>query len=367
MTPDFWPDCGYTLLQRSGRGWLVPTVDYLRAWLGRPELALVAESCAAEIKLHHALREEPMRVVCAPSLAALADDDARQNYAHFLALRDGLQSAGTLEAWLLAQWRSGAVRVPPLFIDLVVQAVVRGLLDESNNAFEARAAEMLFRPQRLGTYEGRLLAADRETLDLQHDTQGLGDIGRLLAQAKIPVKALNIEVLQADAQSRYWAVASRPRGHLDHQGDQGRYPFLLDLTHDLTQQLGHGLEFHVTNAHSGLKALAAVLERWVAHLLGLQVSIRPMQKIDDPQWRWHVGLDVESSALLNDLYEDRPVSDDRLARLVSLFRLDFVDSSDMRSDIAGKPVYLGLMMTPDKLLRLKPQNLLLNLPLATVT
>ena len=364
MTPDFWPDSGYTLLQRNAQGRLVPTADYLRAWLGRPELALVAESCAAEIELHEALREEPLRTVSAPTLAALADDDARQNYAHYLALRDGLLSAGTLEAWLVAQWRSGAVRVPPLFIDLVVQAVLRGLLDDSQNAFEARAAEMLFRPQRLSTHEGRLLAGDRETLDLQHDSQGLGDIGRLLVQAKIPVKALNIEVLQADAQSRYWAAAARPRALNGHHGG---HPFLLDLTHELTQQLGHGLEFHVTNAHSGLKALAAVLERWVAHMLGLQVNIRPLQKIDDPQWRWHVGLDVESSALLNDLYEDKSVSDERLARLVSLFRLDFVDPGDMRADVAGKPVYLGLMMTPDKLLRVKPQNLLLNLPLATVT
>jgi hypothetical protein len=32
--------------------------------------------------------------------------------------------------------------------------------------------------------------------------------------------------------------------------------------------------------------------------------------------------------------------------------------------VAGKPVYLGLAMTSDQVLRLKPQNLLLNLPLA---
>ena len=32
--------------------------------------------------------------------------------------------AGTLEAWLLGLWRSGHITVPPLFIDLVVQAVL---------------------------------------------------------------------------------------------------------------------------------------------------------------------------------------------------------------------------------------------------
>jgi hypothetical protein len=36
----------------------------------------------------------------------------------------------------------------------------------------------------------------------------------------------------------------------------------------------------------------------------------------------------------------------------------------MRADVAGKPVYLGLAMNDEQVVRLKPQNLLLNLPLA---
>ena len=88
-----------------------------------------------------------------------------------------------------------------------------------------------------------------------------------------------------------------------------------------------------------------------------------MQKIDDEAWRWHVGLDIESTALLNDLYEGREVESARLQRLVSLFRLDFADPHDVRPDVAGKPVYLGLMMNADGIVKLKPQNLLVNLPL----
>ena len=38
----------------------------------------------------------------------------------------------------------------------------------------------------------------------------------------------------------------------------------------------------------------------------------------------------------------------------------------MQADVAGKPVYLGLMGTAEQVLRIKPQNLLLNLPLAQV-
>jgi hypothetical protein len=36
----------------------------------------------------------------------------------------------------------------------------------------------------------------------------------------------------------------------------------------------------------------------------------------------------------------------------------------MRADVQGKPVYLGLAMNAEGLVKLKPQNLLLNLPLA---
>jgi hypothetical protein len=67
--------------------------------------------------------------------------------------------------------------------------------------------------------------------------------------------------------------------------------------------------------------------------------------------------------LLNDLYEDRPVEAERMQRLLSLFRLEFANPQEMRADVAGKPVYLGLMMNEARELRLKPQNLLLNLPL----
>jgi hypothetical protein len=35
----------------------------------------------------------------------------------------------------------------------------------------------------------------------------------------------------------------------------------------------------------------------------------------------------------------------------------------MRSDIAGRPIYLALSANEEGLVRMKPQNLLLNLPL----
>jgi hypothetical protein len=105
---------------------------------------------------------------------------------------------------------------------------------------------------------------------------------------------------------------------------------------------------------------------WVRHFFGHGVRVEPLTAIDDTHWRWHTGLDIESTAILNDLYLGNPVDDTRRARLVSLFRLSFDDADAMRADLRGVPVYLGLAVTENRELKLKPQNLLVNLPLSEV-
>lgn len=347
----FWPSSGFSQLQRNDRGWLIPTDGYLRLYLDRPELALVEESCDAEIALHSLLQDHPRAHVSEAAVAAVEDADVATNYRYFLAFRDGLLAADTLEAWYLATIRSGQFRLPPLFIDLVVQAIVRSLLDDEKDAQIARAGELLFRAQRIHSNDGQILCGDQTVLDLLNETGGLGDIGRLLAQSNAPMREVNLQVLNDGNAAQYWQ-------HSD------RHNFLLDLTHNISADLSHGLVLNMTRARSGLKAIARVLEAWVAHFLGVQVIIQPEQQIEDANWRWHVGLDVDSTALLNDLYEDRPVESARMQRLLSLFRLTFKNPHDMRSDVVGKPVYLGLAMTAGKLVKLKPHNLLLNLPLA---
>jgi hypothetical protein len=44
--------------------------------------------------------------------------------------------------------------------------------------------------------------------------------------------------------------------------------------------------------------------------------------------------------------------------------LDFNAPQDMRVDVQARPVYLGMAVDERKNLQLKPQNLLINLPLA---
>ena len=351
---NFWTACGHQHLTPNERGWLVPSPDYWRLWLQRPEMALVPESCREEERLHKALLETPLMQVTPASLKAFKDEDARENYELFLRFRDDVQNAGSLESAYMGWMHSGHIQLPPLFIDLVVQAIVCHLLSNEDDAWLWRAAELLFRRQRITIEGGRVLAGDSETLDSLQATGGLGEMGRLLMEGGAPLKAVDVKVLHKDNAERYF---------VQREG-LGRYAFLLDMTHELQNELPHGLILSMVNARSGLKALAAVLTRWVQHFLGVSVQIEPVQKVDDPAWRWHVGLDVTASTLLNNLYEGQALDESSQRQLISLFKLRFEDPQDMRADVQGKPVYLGLAMNEQGLLKLKPQNLLLNLPLA---
>lgn len=352
-SPSLWSSCGHEHLVRDARGWLTPTNGYWRLWLDRPELALVDESCAAERALHAALMADPTRVVASAELDAFEDEDARANHRLFLGFRDAVLAAGSLEAAYAGFFKAGAIQIPPLFLDLVVQALVCHLLEDEADAWAWRAAEMLFRRQRVSVQDGRVLSGDSETLDLLQETGGLGELGRLLVQGGATLPATQIEVLGDDNAPAYLRSREGP----------GRFNFVLDLTHEIQNELPHGLTLTMTRSRSGLKALASVLEKWVRHFHGVDVKIQPEARVEDPSWRWHAGLDVHSTALLNDLYLGNEVDPERQRQLISLFRLTFADSMDMRAEVRGKPVYLGLAMAADGLLKLKPQNLLLNLPL----
>ena len=310
--------------------WRAGGTEFFRPMLGLAELALIDESCADERRLHALLSAEPTRAVTAAELAALADADARENYSVFLAFRDAVIDAGSLEAYYLRLVRGGPIAVPPAFVDAVAAAIVDHVVDDRCSAIERRAAQLLHRAQRVAVREGRILCADRAVAD--------GDVS-----AELPV------------------LGAANAHEFDRAADP--YAFVLDLTHEIANDLGHGLSFTLARSDSGMTALARVLERWIAHFLDVGTTIRPVQRIDDPAWRWHVGLDAEATAILNDLYRGETVEADRLHRLIGLFRLDFADPREMRADVAGKPVYLGLAMSAEQTLKLKPQNLLLNLPL----
>lgn len=364
MAYDFWPSSAFSTLQSNANGWLAPTEDYWRSFLTRPELEVLPESCRDEKRLHHALQIKPFHTVKPEELSAIKDADAKDSYRLFLRFRDGVQAAGTLQAYYAQLMHSGSMHIPPLFVDLMVQTTLRGILQDETDPQTVRAAELLFRAQRVAVQDGRMVSGDKQALDIANATAGVGEIGRLLIENKVQLGAAQMQVMEPGNSlqaEQFWNQASKKNyGHR----------WLLDLTHEVKSTIGEGqhqFSFHLAKSTSALSALSRVLERWITHFCAVQVRITPLAKVEDAAWRWHVGLDTTSSALLNDLYQGKEVEPSRMQGLISLFRLDFINPSEMRSDVAGKPVYLGLAMDKDGLVKVKPQNLLLNLPLAALS
>jgi GrpB-like predicted nucleotidyltransferase (UPF0157 family) len=106
---DFWISCGHHLLDRNASGGLVVTDEFLKAYFARPELMPPQDACAVERRLHQELLADPRRPVGADEVAAIADDDARENWQFVVAFRDLLLLHPTLEAAYLALVRSGSI------------------------------------------------------------------------------------------------------------------------------------------------------------------------------------------------------------------------------------------------------------------
>lgn len=337
MSRDFWPTCGYRLLRRHHDGTLALTDEFLRAALLRPELAPLPASSTHELGLHEMLMGEPRAIVPEASLGALEDADVAHNYRVWLRFRDRLVRASSIEAAYLGLFREG-VDVPPVFVHQLTQIILRHVLGDEASAFDARAAEMLFRAQKITIDDdGTVVAADDQTVETQAMASSFTSVADLLRSDGVR-RTVDLDVLSPDNAQDYWTRDERS---------------------DMALQLNRGTP--------GLDALVRVLERWIEHFLAVRVSIKAQREIDDRRWVWHVGLDAEASALLNDLYNRQEVTDERMARLLCLFELRFDDPAVMRAAIAGRPVYLAMCMDAQQRLRLKPQNLLLNLPLATTS
>ncbi|MDN3566115.1 DUF6352 family protein [Paeniroseomonas aquatica] len=336
ITPgDFWLSSGHHLCDRDEAGRLVPTPDLWRAFLARPELVPPEEACDAELALHTGLLAAPLRAVPAVEVAALADADARENWAVFLGFRDRVQAEPTLEAAWLALFRGSVAGIPPLFLQMLTHLVARAALEGVGDPFILRAAEAFFRTQRAAIHPGALLLADEEFLDAKAGDGDLGAIGRLLTEAGAPPREVELEVLS--------------------EANAAEYPARSDA-HDLALDIAEG--------RPGQHGMARALEAFIGHVLGEAVAIRPVPVIDDRNWSWHVGLDAEATAIANDLWKGAKVKQARLARILWLGVLEFAESSRVLPRAVGKPVYLALAMDAAQRVRLKPQNLV-GLPLKT--
>lgn len=332
---EFWVAAGHLFCDRDAAGRLLATPDLWRAFLARPELLPPDEACDAERALHAALLDDPLRAVPAPVLAGLADSDAAENWSVFLAFRDRVAALPTLEAAWKDLYRGDTRGIPPLFLQMLTHLVTRAALEGVGDAFTLRAAELFFRTQRAAIHQGATLLADEEVLDRAAGDGGdFGTLGALLAEAGAPPNEVEFDVLSE-------ANAAGYRARSD----------------------AHDLALDVAAGRPGADGLARAIERFCAHVLDLAVTVTPVPVIEDAHWTWHVGLDAEATAIANALWQGQRVEQARLARILWLGALEIADQTRVIPRARGRNVYLALAMDPAGRVRLKPQNLLVGLPL----
>lgn len=331
---EFWKSAGMHLLKVDENGWLEVTPDFLRAYYTRPEVHPVEESCAEETQLFEDLMADPFLVAGDDRLARIADADAAENYRVVLGYRDWLVRAGTIEGAYLAIMRESQVTVPPVFIDQMVHLIMRNILKSCRDPMRLRAAEIFFREQNVNTDDGRIMLADEEIVEMYSRSGGMGGLGQLLVDSATPVKRIELDVLDEDNKDIYW-------------GRSDRFDTVID--------------FRFTQP--ALDAFARVIEAWVNHFLKLTARVQPRSSIQDEQWSWHVGLDRESTRVLNALYRSEPLPVEDAQQLIALFRMDIEDRNALVDAVRGKPIYLALAVTKGGQVKMKPQNLLINLPL----
>ena len=276
--------------------------------------------------------EQPRRSISDAELQAVEDEDARDNYRIILSFREKLLDAGTLEGCYMGLFK-GAIDIPPMFVDQMVHVVLRNMLEGCDDPLRLRAAEVFWRDQKATVQEGHVLLADLETVEMHASGNRYGSIGKLIVEAQGDLAKVDLDVLDRANAALYWERESR---------------------HDTVISLTYG--------RPALDALCRVLEAWVWHFLNVKVQVKPIRKIDEPRWAWHIGLDAESSAILNELWSGAEIEQGRMRNILAIFALQFDDPAAMRSDIQGRTVYLALSCE-EGVVKMKPQNLLTSLPL----
>lgn len=325
---DFWISSGHHLLDREQGGGLLVTDEFLKLYLARPEMIPPAEACAVERTLHAALLADPRMAVSASDIAAIADADARENWQLLLEFRDYLLRHKTLEGAYVELIRNGVGKIPPLFVNQLVHVILRNALDGIEDARVLRAAEMFFRTQRVTLHDGSLIAADEETIGGINTSP----VTPLVSMLGIPAE-VEIDIINSDNAESYW-----------QRSDQ------FDMALDLTA------------GREGFDALAQAMQRWIAHVLGIEVTIEALTQLSEVDMAWYVGLDADATKLGDMLWHGEDIDETAMSRVVGLFRLNFRDPAMMLDNVRGEPVYLILAMTADMTIRMKPQNLLTGLP-----
>jgi hypothetical protein len=252
-----------------------------------------------------------------------------------MSFRDRLIAAPSLEAVYVALARKGAGDLPPIFLSQLCHLILRNALEGCDDPYILRAAELFYRSQLAALHDGTLLLADAEVIEAEQQAQHDLHASPLTAMLQQPKSFGEMDVMDDENAWTYWSRSD---------------------AHAMAMNLGGNAKARA--------ALCRVIERWISHLLGVTVGVETIASIEDRDWRWFVGLDSEATRIGNALWRGERLEGSVAERIVALMRLTFEDARLVDERVGDKPVYLILAMGADKVVRLKPQNLVAGLPLA---
>jgi hypothetical protein len=145
----------------------------------------------------------------------------------------------------------------------LVHAILRNALDDCDDVFVLRAAEMFFRPQKLMIGEGSVVAVDEETAS-SLDRQPRSPLVELLG---LPAAA-DVDLLNDATAASYWERSDR-------------FDLALDFAAGQRGMVAHGI----------------VITRWLSHLLAIEVAMEALTELRDAPLSWYVGLSSDATRI----------------------------------------------------------------------
>jgi Family of unknown function (DUF6352) len=253
---EFWVSSGHHLTRRNAIGALLVTDELLLAFLARPEIVPPQEACDAELKLYKLLKDNPRAPVSSAMIMAMKDEEAQENWQFFINFRDLLLTSKTIEAAYMVLIKS-KTKSPVMFYNQLVHLILRNALDECDDPFVLRAAELFFRPQKASFMNEALVLADEEVIDeLNADNKAQMASSPLTAM----LNEVKLDVLTDETQDSYWSRSDANTMILP----LGSNPRARD-------------------------ALARVIEHWLHAMLAIKTNVTPQTGIDDPDMKWFIG------------------------------------------------------------------------------
>lgn len=328
---DFWVSSGHHLVDRHENGGLVVTDAFLQAYLARPELMPPDEACPVERGLHAQLLAAPRAMVSDAEIRLMADADAQENLRFFLAFRDGLLAHPTLEAAYLALLRTGMAQVPPLFVQHLTHLIARNAFDSVEDPYVLRAAECFWRVQKVSVHEGAVLLADQETIAVHEHNREHSPLLNMLGGPAVS----ELAVLTDDNAAGYKARSD-----------------------------AHDLVLNLSDIAHGRAALAEAMRVWTVHLLGFSPDYAAVERFSNERFGWFLSLDAEATAIGNRIWQGEDPDEAARERVLALFAFTLPDHPRIVADRRGARAFALMASDKDRLLRIKPQNLIAGLPLA---